>query len=442
MSTITAKKEETIYDEFKLVEKELEQCMRCGNCQAVCPVYIAEKTEAGVARGKIVLAQAIIEGKLDLDDPDMYEHIFNCLLCKSCMQNCPPKVNLDKIVFALRAAIVKKKGLHPVKKNIFKLLHNYKPLFDLGMRAGGAFQGLFMKQIPSRQGFQLRFPIGILDRKRVLPELNATPFRSKTPEKVTVKNPKATVAFFTGCSINYLYPHFGDDILTVLKKNDVNVIIPKEQHCCGVAVFAHGDVETAREMAKANLDALDRTDADYVVFGCGSCASTLSHEYREMLKGDAAYAEKVKKWSEKSIEISTFLLKKIDFKKPEGEVNATVTYHDSCHLKKTMKVFNEPREIIRSIPGVTFREMSKPDACCGSGGTYNLTHYKTSTDILKRKISDINKTKAGMAVTACPGCLIQIIDGIEQFGEGQKGTHYISLLAESYRKEKMSGKGD
>ena len=90
--------------------------------------------------------------------------------------------------------------------------------------------------------------------------------------------------------------------------------------------------------------------------------------------------------------------------------------------------------------GVTFKEMSKPDACCGSGGTYNLTHYETSTGILKRKIADINKTKADVAVTACPGCLIQIIDGIEQFGEGQKGTHYISLLAESYRNEKKNGK--
>jgi glycolate oxidase iron-sulfur subunit len=430
----------TLYDDFALVKEELARCMKCGNCQAVCPVFITEKTEGGVARGKIALAQAIVEGKLDFEDPTMYEHIFNCLICKSCMQNCPTKVNFDKIMFALRAAIAKKKGLHPVKKNIFKLLHDYKPLFDLGMRAGGAFQGLFMKQIPSKQGRQLRFPIGILDRKRVLPELSATPFRSQVPEKIMAKNPQATVAFFTGCSINYIYPQFGKDIVTVLKKNDVNIIIPKDQHCCGLAVFAHGDVQTAREMAKANLDALDKTNADYVVFGCGSCVAAIAHDYAELLEGDQDYAAKVEKWAAKSIEISTLLLKKIDFRKPQGVINATVTYHDSCHLRKTMKVVNEPREIIKSIPGITFKEMSKPDACCGSGGTYNLTHYETSRGILKRKIDDINKTKAEIAATACPGCLIQIIDGIEQFGKGQKGMHYISLLAESYRKEKNNGK--
>ncbi|HMK44697.1 MAG TPA: (Fe-S)-binding protein [Dissulfurispiraceae bacterium] len=439
MASATVPKE-TVYDEFALIERELQQCMRCGNCQAVCPVFITEKTEAGVARGKIALAQAIINGKLDLDDPDMYEHIFNCLLCKSCMQNCPPKVNLDKIILSLRSEIARKRGLHPLKRNIFNLLHKHKALFDLGMRAGGAFQGLFMRKTASGQGRTMRFPIGILDRKRVLPQLSATAFRDQVPEKILVKEPQTTVAFFTGCSINYIYPQFGHDIITVLKTNNVNIVIPKDQHCCGLAVFAHGDVATARDMARANLDALDASGAEHVITGCGSCGGTLVHEYKELLGDDPDYLCKVEYWSERVRDISTFLTKVIAYRKPTGEVTASVTYHDSCHLKKTMQVFAEPREIIRSIPGVTFKEMGKPDACCGSGGTYNLTHYETSTGILKRKTEDINKTGATMVVTGCPGCLIQLIDGIEQFGQGQRGTHYISLLAQSYRAEQKHGR--
>ncbi|MFQ3574663.1 MAG: (Fe-S)-binding protein [Thermodesulfovibrionales bacterium] len=424
----------TVYDEYKLIEDEIQKCMKCGNCQAVCPVFSVQKTEAGVARGKIALADAILKGKLDFEDPDMYDRVFNCLVCKSCMQNCPPQVNFDRIILALRSAIAKKKGLHPLKQTIFNLLFHKKPLFEKGLKTGARLQNLFTKTTDSGQGRNLRFSIGMLDRKRVIPSLTNTPFRDRVDEKIfNSDKPQTTVAFFTGCSINYIYPNIGDDIVNVLKNNNVNILIPKDQYCCGIPVFAHGDIETARLMAKANIDALQKTDADYVIFGCGSCAGTFTHEYLELLKGEGIYEDLAIKWKDRALEISQLLLKKIDFIKPKGEIKDTVTYHDSCHLRKTMKVWQEPREIIRSIPGITFKEMSKPDACCGSGGTYNLTHYETSLAILKNKIADINKTGASTVLTACPGCIIQLIDGVEKFGNRQIVKHYITLLSQSYK---------
>lgn len=425
----------TVYDEYKLIEEEIQKCMKCGNCQAVCPVFSVEKTEAGVARGKITLADAILKGKIDIDDPDMYERVFNCLVCKSCMQNCPPQVNFDKIVLAMRSAIAKQKGLHPLKRTIFNMLFHKKRLFETGLKTGARMQSLFTKPTDSGRGRNIRFPIGFLDRKRVIPTIAKTPFRDRIDDRIVCNKPQATVAFFTGCSINYIYTNIGDDIVEVLRHNRVNIIIPKDQYCCGIPVFAHGDVDTARQMAKANIDALEKTDADYVVFGCGSCAGTFNHEYLELLRGDPVYETLAVKWKAKSLEISQLLLKKIEFVKPKGEIKEVVTYHDSCHLKKTMKVWQEPREIIRSIPGITLKEMSKPDACCGSGGTYNLTHYETSSAILQNKITDINKTKAQMILTACPGCIIQLIDGVEQFGNRQIAEHYITLLSQSYKKE-------
>jgi len=429
----------TLYDEYKLIEDELMKCMKCGNCQAVCPVFSVQKTEAGVARGKIALAEAILKGKIDIQDPDIYDRVFDCLVCKSCMQNCPPQVNYDRIVLAMRTAIAKKKGLHPFKKTVFSLLFNHKPLLETGLKAGAMLQGLLTKPTENNQGRTLRFPFGIFDRKRVLPTLAKVPFRDSVSEVIDCEKPQATVAFFTGCSINYLYPQIGNDIIEVLRQNQIKIIIPKDQYCCGIAVFAHGDVTTARQMAKANLDAIERCQADYVVFGCGSCAGTFYHEYLELMRGDDVYEPLAKKCKEKAVEVSQLLMNKVNFTKPVKEVRRTVTYHDSCHLKKTMKVFNEPRRLIQSIPGITFKEMSKPDACCGSGGTYNLTHYETSTAILKNKIEDINKTLADTVVTACPGCLMQIIDGIEQSGSGQEAMHYITLLAKAYRGEANNG---
>ena len=157
---------------------------------------------------------------------------------------------------------------------------------------------------------------------------------------------------------------------------------------------------------------------------------------KEVLKGDPVYYPKAEYWSTRTYDLSTFLVKVIDYRKPKGKVDAVVTYHDSCHLKKTMKVTAEPREILKSIPGVTFKEMGKADACCGSGGSYFLTHQETSQGISTRKIADINSTGAEQVATGCPACMMQLLDGVGRFGKEQKVTHYISLLAESYRREK------
>jgi len=121
--------------------------------------------------------------------------------------------------------------------------------------------------------------------------------------------------------------------------------------------MVHGDIDTARELAKKNIDIFEKVNAGYIITVCGSCGSALKHEYPIILEGDTTYEEKAKKWADKVYDISTFLLKIIKFETPKGEVNLKVTYHDSCHLKKSMKVFNEPRQLLKMIPGITLIEM-------------------------------------------------------------------------------------
>jgi len=431
----------TLYDDLELVRNELAKCMKCGNCMAVCPVYLTDKAEAGVARGKIAVAEAVLSGELDVDDPEVVEMLFNCLVCKSCMQNCPTKVNFDRIMLALRAAVVRKKGLHPLKDMIFGLLKRPK-LFDAGMKVGAVLQGLAFRDDPDKKAISPRSPFAFVgrsygfDRDRSLPELAATPFRDRVPEVVNVKGAQTKVAFFTGCSVNYFYPSVGEDVVTVFKENKVSVAVPKGQQCCGIAVFVHGDVTTVRELARKNIDAMEKSGAEYIVTACGSCGGAWQHEYKELLSEDPVYGPKAEYWSGRTYDISTFLTKVISYRFPRGKVDAVVTYHDSCHLKKTMKVSQEPREILKSIPGVTFKEMAKPDACCGSGGSYLLTHYDTSKTIAQRKVADINQTKADQVTTGCPACMMQLLDHVGRFGKDQKIAHYVSLLAESYRREK------
>jgi glycolate oxidase iron-sulfur subunit len=277
-----------------------------------------------------------------------------------------------------------------------------------------------------------------LAMKRIFPGLAKTPFRDQAPELIKAENRKMKVSFFTGCAFNYIFPDVARDVVEVLKENDVEIAIPKEQQCCGIAVFAHGDIETARELARKNIDVMEKTGADYIVTACGSCGESWQHGFRELLSEDPVYGPKADHWKSRTHDISTFLTKVIDYKKPTGRVEATVTYHDPCHLKKVMKVFAEPRAILKSIPGVTLKEMTKPDACCGSGGSYTITHLETSMAITGRKMDDIKKTGADTVITGCPGCMMQLSEGLANSGQDHVATHYISFLARSYREARKS----
>jgi glycolate oxidase iron-sulfur subunit len=431
----------TYHDDLEIVRQEIDKCMKCGNCMAVCPVYDIDKEEASVTRSKIAVADAVLKGQLELDDPEVYKMLFNCLVCKSCMTNCPTKVDFGKIAIALRAALVRKNGLPWLKKMIFSTLKNPK-LFDAGMKVGAAMSGIAFKGDKSLRAISPRSPFAFVgkgagfDSNRKMPELNTSSLRDRVPEVVKAKDVKMKVAFFTGDSLNYFYPDAGMDLIEVLTENNIEVHIPKEQSCCGVPVLVHGDIETVRKLAKNNLDTFEKTGCEYLITGCGSCGGAWQHDYVDIMAGDPVYGPKAEYWAKRTYDISTFLTKVIKYREPKGKVEAVVTYHDSCHLKKTMKVFTEPREILKSIPGVTFKEMSAPDNCCGSGGSYVISHYDTSASLGKKKAEDINKTGANIVSTGCPACMMQLLDNINRFGKKQKTKHYISLLAESYRKER------
>jgi len=431
----------TYHDDLAIVREELDKCMKCGNCMSVCPVYGAEKLETSVTRSKIAVAEAVLDGELELDDPQVYDMLFNCLVCKSCMTGCPTKVDFGRIIVALRAALVRKNGLPWLKKMIFSTMKHPK-LFDAGLRIGAAMQSLAFKSDKSGKAISPRSPFALVgggigfDGERQMPALNITPLRERVPEVVNADNAWLKVAFFTGDSLNYFYPDAGMDLIEVLTANNIEIHIPKAQNCCGVPVLVHGDIETVRTLARNNIDTFDKTGCEYLITGCGSCGGAWQHDYTDILAADPVYAPRAEYWAKRTYDISTFLTRVITLRQPKGRVERVVTYHDSCHLKKSMKVFVEPREILKSIPGITFKEMSAPDACCGSGGSYVLSHYETSSIIGRKKIDDINRTKADTVSVGCPACMMQLLDNVHRGGAEQDVVHYISLLAESYRKEK------
>lgn len=426
---------ENVFNSDEVLRRELLRCMKCGNCMAVCPVYSSETKESAVARGKIALGEAYLSG--NLSGEELKNLLYNCLVCKSCMMACPSGVKFDKIILALRHKLAQETGLPLVKKAAFWTL-SHPAMLARSVKASSRLQNLFLK----RKGRRLRSPRAFLksisrrfDKNFVVPELPKRNFIETVDEVINSPNSQATVLFFTGCSINYIYPEIGDDILLVLRKNNIKILVPRDQNCCGMPVMVHGDIESAKELARKNLDLFEKLNPQYVVTGCASCASALKSEYPLLFEGDAEYESKAKKWAERIFDITAFLLKAVKFRKPEGKLNLRVTYHDPCHLKKSIRVWTEPREILKSIPGVQLVEMKAPDACCGSGGSYHLAHPENSLKILKAKIQDVKGTQADVVATECPACLMQLNEGTLRYNVNAKVKHVISLLAEAYRSE-------
>ncbi|EAX47493.1 protein of unknown function DUF224, cysteine-rich region domain protein [Thermosinus carboxydivorans Nor1] len=414
------------------ISDALANCMKCGNCMEVCPVYKELKTETGVARGKLALLEAVNNGQLGFTDR-FAKLMTVCTSCKSCAMKCPCGVKADELIVRGREAAVKARGQHPVKKAVFTFLQN-RALFDLGMRMAGIFGPLAFKKLPGRLATIARFPMPGLDRKRITAPIAATPLRSQYPETVKVAKPKLRVGFFTGCVVNYIYTDIGQSVINVLKANDVEVVLPRLQHCCGIPVYMNGEPDLARVFAKHNIETFEGYNLDYIVTPCATCTEAWKLEYPELFPADPDMKTKAEKLAKKTYEISEFLVDVVKFRRDNlGEVKATVTMHDPCHMARGIKVTSQPREVLKAIPGLTFVEMKEPARCCGAGGSFSLAHYELSRKINDRKVADIAATDADLVATSCGLCRMHIIDGLVQNNLRQDAVHTVQLLDKAYQ---------
>lgn len=242
---------------------------------------------------------------------------------------------------------------------------------------------------------------------------------------------KYTVAFFTGCIMDAMFRRINQLSVQLLAEVGCEVIIAENQTCCG-ALHAHtGDAEESKALAKRNIAAFEEVGADFIVNNAGGCGAMLT-EYDHLLADEPEWADRAKRFVEKSKDISQILvlcggIPKMDHP-PER-----VTYQRSCHMTNVQKVTKEPVQLIKSIPNIEFIEMNEAEMCCGSAGIYNIVHYDASMAILDRKMGNVKETMATTIITTNPGCLLQMKLGIEREGLIGKvrALHLIEYLAEA-----------
>nr|HID59929.1 (Fe-S)-binding protein [Desulfobacterales bacterium] len=246
------------------------------------------------------------------------------------------------------------------------------------------------------------------------------------------------VGFFVGCLIDKMFPSIGEAVLDVLKYHGVGVLLPEGEGCCGIPAISLGDMSTFKRLVIHNLERFEANTFDYLVTACATCTSTIkkvwptmAHEFSDDVR------QRIKKISEKAMDINQFLVSKVGFEKGEsGETDnpTLVTYHDPCHLKKSLGVAGAPRAIIRANPRYRFKEMAESDWCCGSGGSFNIEYYEISASIGRRKRDNILASGCSVLATGCPACMIQICDMLSQAGASIEVKHPVEIYAEGLSK--------
>ncbi len=420
-------------DLVKNLEDQLVACMRCGMCQAVCPVFAETGREADVARGKLALLDGLIH-EMFKDPEGVNERLSRCLMCGSCAANCPSGVKVLDIFFKARVILTGYIGLNPVKKAIFRGMLAHPEFFDSLLGSAAKLQKFFLVPSDDFSGLSCaRFSIPVIDRR--VKALAPVSFRSSVGAVSTRNASGLRAGFFVGCVIDKIYPDVGHAVLKALGHNGASVFMPVEQGCCGIPALASGDVDTFQKLLRYNLERFDPRGFDFLVTACATCTSTIRKLWPQFSEGFSEPEKaRINELAEKTLDISQFLVERTNIvaAAPSYTGDKTlVTYHDPCHLKKSLGVAAQPRALIGLNPAYVLKEMNDADRCCGCGGSFNLQYYPISASIGRRKSEAIIESGCSTVATGCPACMLQMSDLLSRAGKHIQVKHAVEIYAES-----------
>jgi glycolate oxidase iron-sulfur subunit len=406
-------------------------CVHCGFCLPTCPTYLVLGNEMDSPRGRIWLIRSAAEGKIGIAD-SFAKHMNLCLLCRACETACPSGVKFGFLMEAARGQVDRHYRYPPADRRFRDLiLHTFT---DLGrLRAVTGLLRFYQRsglQTLARASGILR-SLGRLGRMEAF--LPAIPRqRSELPEILPAKGERrGRAGLLAGCVQRFFFADVNHATASVLSENGYEVVVPRDQGCCGSLLVHEGEREQAKELARRTIDTFERAGVDVVVVNAAGCGSVMK-EYWELLHTDPTYAQRAQAFSRKVRDVSQ-LLAQVPLNGRLRPLALTVTYHDACHLAHGQKVRQEPRAILKAIPGLQLVELRESDVCCGSAGIYNLLYPDLAQQFLDRKIERITETGATVVVSGNPGCTLQIEKGLKERGLNIRVLHPVELLDWSYR---------
>ena len=411
---------------------ELYQCVHCGLCLNQCPTYRALRLEPESPRGRIHLVRAAAEGRIELNQR-FQDHIYLCLLCRACETACPSGVQYGRIAETAREII------GPPGSNLARTVLNFAFTqllpYPRRLRLIATLLRLYQRSGLQR-AIRLLLPAGLRRMESMLPPISQRFFAPDANILPAIGPRRAKVAMLNGCVMPLLFSDVNEATVRVLRRNGCDVVFPPKQICCGALNVHNGEGAAARKMARRNIDAFLDVDVDAVVVNAAGCGAAMK-EYGYLLRDDPIYAEKAKRFSSQ-VKDATEFLAGLGLVGKLAPLEMSVTYQDPCHLAHGQRVRTQPRNLLKTIPGLKLHEMEGSDRCCGRAGIYNITHPGMSQDLLKEKMQSVAATHAQAVIAPNPGCMLQLRYGSQQYGPEVKIYHLMDLLDLAYSEAEAS----
>ncbi len=380
-----------------------QKCVRCGLCKSVCPSYHGE--EGSYARGRLALAEMVVRGDVPLNE-EVASQWNECAMCRRCEWVCPNDVHYKEVLIEARFLQEKELGKDLLSRIGLKSLELMQS--DLGRKAL-KIAGKLSKFLPSE--IKTPLPTGAV---KFMPKPDGKPFgiRGKT---FRAEREKGRLLFFTGCMIDVFYGKTGESVIRLMNRLGYTVVVPRDIRCCGAPHLYHGNKGAFEKLRDHNLREIDRYDFDAIVVACPTCGGALIEDYG-------------RDW--KVYDFAQIIFEESENPKFRG-ANEKLTFHVPCHSYTAMKVNPEVfYGVMGKVQGARVVRAEKAQSCCGFAGLWSIKNPKLSEKVQREKMEDFRETEAEYILTTCPGCVLQLRDGVRKFGNAQEVKHLADYLAE------------
>lgn len=410
----------------------LSACVRCGLCLPACPTYAVTHLEEESPRGRIAMARAVAEGHLALT-ADLVQHQHSCLLCEACTNVCPAGVHMEPIGLGLRAVIAAETR-SPLswrgrwaRAGALRLFRDMR-LFRLFAASLRLYQRTGVQRLARGLGV-LRW-LGLERAEGLLPTIDRQILvPSGQVWRPPVGEPRQRVLLFAGCIMSTAYAEVDRATARVLAAHGCEVVLVPGQGCCG-ALNAHAaDRAGARALARQTIAAFEHDATSVLAVNAAGCGAMLKG-YGHLLADDPAFAARAEVFARRVRDVSE-ILALLEPVVPLRAMPRRIAYQDACHLAQAQRITREPRRLLARIPGVEVVEIPDASLCCGSAGIYNILQPEMADTLQARKVAALLSVEPDVIVSANPGCILQIADGLRRGGRAVPVRHLMEVLDEA-----------
>jgi glycolate oxidase iron-sulfur subunit len=396
-------------------DKILRACVHCGFCTATCPTYVLLGDELDSPRGRIYL----IKEMLEKDRPptrEVVKHIDRCLSCLACMTTCPSGVNYMHLVDQARTRI-EKEYTRPLTERLLRAALAWvlpRPgLFRLSMnlaRLGRPLAALLPTPEPASPSPSLWRRIEAM--LALAPGKLPAPGPSGGSVFPAIGEKRGRVALLQGCAQQVLAPRINQAAINLLTRHGVEVVLVKDEQCCGALTHHLGRDDDALARARANISVwaaeAERNGLDAILVTTSGCGTVIK-DYGFMLREDRQFAASAAKISALAKDITEYV-SAIDLLPPQQQSDIVIAYHSACSLQHGQKITQAPKELL-SKNGFVVKDVPESHLCCGSAGTYNILQPDIASRLRDRKVANIATVKPDMIAAGNIGCMVQIASG-------------------------------